>query len=259
MISDYPAMSLFNLYLFGGRSPAYIQYDIEVRTATCMESQGWTYLVPPVPVSSAPASFDMLKSYRAQFGYGIASGEPELDGFGNDELNAASQANLAIQRSLSDSARLRYLAALVGDEVEGQPVPTEGPVSCRAAATAAATAQVPFYESEFASAPQQFLDALAADARFVAAVAAWATCMKVDGYQVVGLDDPSGSLHEQYMSVDNEEERAQFAVRELSMARADVKCYEDHVLVTRGLVEAEIIAEMVESGRLPPLPGGDGQ
>ncbi len=250
------AGSLLNLYLYGGRSPQLVQYDVETLTAECMRAAGWEYVVSSPP-SSSPLTFSQLKQAAATHGYGIAdgSGSP-LDA--DESFESSLDQNLEIQQSLSEQARGRYLAALVGDAREGEVGSEPG---CRQLAEEEAHRDVPFFDPAYSEVTFDFLEQLETDPQYSAAIGEWSACMRSRGYDFTTPDAARGSMFESFQQVDRALPAAveAFRVGEIATATADYDCYETHVLSVRVEVEDRILAEMVDAGRLPPLPdGGDG-
>lgn len=251
---DASGSSLFNLYLFSGKSPAYVQYEVELQVQACMNAQGWDYVVSPIEPTRAFTTFRELRQFRLSYGYGISTQEPRIDDFSTEDLEAATDANLAIQRALDTGARAAYLQALVGDEVEGGPEGGQG--SCRDSATSSVTSQIPFYMVEYADATDYFLQQLESDQRFITAVDDWSRCMEGKGFDYDNPDSVIGKLMQTYVTLgDDIDANAAFQTTEFAAALADIECASTELAETKRLVESEIVAEMVETGRLPALPG----
>jgi hypothetical protein len=241
-IPDIP-VSVFDNFLYAGKSLDVIEHDKAVLIADCMRNQGWQYTVADVPAVpfNAPNSLPALVQYRSAVGYNIVNSTRE-------QRSRLSDQNEAFRASLAPAAQRRYIYDLTGGVSE-----SEEAKGCVGAAQKEVATSVPAIGGKFADAGGKVLTTLLADSRFVEARAAWANCMNEFGYTYDGAAEPEVLLGDEFHKNRPSDPAgiAAFADHELKVAAADVTCYVRHVALARYAVEREIVQQLVESGELP--------
>ena len=228
---------------------------VEDLIGSCMSGAGFEYV--PLDATSVRAAMDALgtvatlsdEEYVAQFGYGLST---DFENLGVQTI--FGEQNVQIFGGLAEDDQVAYLRTLLGEDTDATFVFTldDEDFSSTGGCTRTAVEQQ-FSLDELSPSYFNPIDALVdADPRLIAARAAWATCMREDGFdygrqedaeddisdrfdEITGGEDPDalvGSTRDALLALQGEER---------AIALRDFECSEEHYDDVEEEVEDELI------------------
>jgi hypothetical protein len=177
----------------------------EERYAACVLASGFEYQLRTVEVTVTSPTGDVLGRLDSmrRYGYGITSGE------GSQGIVAEVRGGgvtLEQQEAFGEATA----GGLCVDEANGFDV----------------QAEIQVLNDEFAGVPED----VGTDARVLAAIADWSTCMKAAGYQFGQPADAFEYVESQYQQASSTVAKQEVAALELRIAGLDADCLESTVL-----------------------------
>lgn len=162
---------------------------VEALIASCMSDAGFEYV--PVDYATVRKAMDADKTapgltdeeYAATFGYGITT-QPQLAGANTPATLGLGEQNIQIFNSLSDADQIAYNHTLFGENTDATfAVTLEAEDFAETGGCTRAAIEQVFSPEELSAAYYNPGDALIEqDPRVIAAIAAWAACMREAGF-----------------------------------------------------------------------------
>jgi len=249
--------------------------DVQEAIRQCMADEGFDY----VPVDPSEMNIELAgpgirpdAEFRRQYGYGVTT-RLDRTGEGDD-----TDPNAAIREALSDTDREAYDRALHGDLAAG--VGGDGEVFIQVgpggemSGTEAGTPVEPedagcfgkaqsevggddAFNPEIGRQLMEMEERIQSDARMVAALEAWSSCMREAGFEYDSPRDIHGDLFERLQALrgpDDEHGRptgdeaglARLQDEELAIAAADDECWAEHLRDVEEEVRAEHEGDFVD-------------
>jgi hypothetical protein len=226
--------------------------DTEAAIADCMDVEGFEYIpIDPVSFRNLMASLASVpglsdEEFVAQYGYGFTTQPPkETFQFGDE--------NKAVFDSLSDSDKVSYLRALLGDNTQATFVymleneDFEGAGGC----TKEAIDQVFTAEQRNPNFQNPFDVLVAQDPRVIDATKNWSECMSEEGFDFESPEEAEDQIIARFDALiqgrdpatlegSEKEELEQLQGEEKAIAAADLVCQEEFLVPVEEQVERDI-------------------